>query len=63
MPQYLLTSSSPTATRPPEVLEPVMRELAALNQEMRAAGVWVFAGGPAPAGDRHRRAAPTATTS
>jgi hypothetical protein len=28
---------------PPEVLEPVMRELAALNEEMRAAGVWVFA--------------------
>jgi hypothetical protein len=28
---------------PPEVLEPVMRELASLNEEMRTAGVWVFA--------------------
>jgi hypothetical protein len=28
---------------PPEALEPVMRDLAALNEEMRAAGAWVFA--------------------
>jgi hypothetical protein len=30
---------------PPEVLEPVMRDLAALNEEMKAAGAWVFAAG------------------
>ena len=30
---------------PPEVLESVGRELHALNQELKAAGAWVFAGG------------------
>lgn len=34
---------------PAEVLEPIMRELDALNQEMRAAGAWVFTGGLHPA--------------
>ncbi len=44
MPQYLLTIIQPVGeVPPPEVLEPVMRELAALNDEMRAAGAWVFA--------------------
>ncbi len=44
MPQYLLTIIQPVGeVPPPEVLEPVMRELAALNEEMRAAGAWVFA--------------------
>src|SRR3712207_1908192 len=44
MPQYLLNIVQPVGeVPPPEVLEPVMRELAALNQEMRAAGAWVFA--------------------
>ena len=31
-----------------EVLEPIMRELQALNEEMQAAGVWVFAAGLHP---------------
>ena len=44
MPQYLLTIIQPVGeVPPPEVLEPVMRRLAALNEEMRAAGAWVFA--------------------
>jgi hypothetical protein len=44
MPQYLLNIVQPVgAVPPPEDLEPVMRNLEALNQEMRAAGVWVFA--------------------
>jgi hypothetical protein len=45
MPHYLLNIIQPVGeVPPPEFLEPVMRELAALNEEMRAAGVWVFAG-------------------
>ena len=44
MPQYLLSIIQPVGeVPPPEVLEPVMRQLAALNEEMRAAGAWVFA--------------------
>jgi hypothetical protein len=44
MPQYLLNIIQPVGeVPPPEDLEPVMRELAALNEEMRAAGAWVFA--------------------
>ena len=44
MPQYLLTIIQPVGEVPsPEVLEPVMRQLAALNEEMQAAGAWVFA--------------------
>ena len=44
MPQYLLNIVQPVGeVPPPEVLEPVMRDLAALNEAMRAAGVWVFA--------------------
>jgi hypothetical protein len=44
MPQYLLTIIQPVGeVPPPEDLEPVMRDLAALNEEMRAAGAWVFA--------------------
>ena len=44
MPQYLLTIIQPVGEAPPpEDLEPVMRELASLNEEMRAAGAWVFA--------------------
>ncbi len=44
MPQYLLNIIQPVGeVPPPEVLEPVMRELASLNEEMRTAGVWVFA--------------------
>ena len=44
MPQYLLNIIQPVGEVPsPEDLEPVMRELAALNEEMKAAGAWVFA--------------------
>jgi hypothetical protein len=44
MPQYLLSIIQPVGeVPPPEALEPVMRQLAALNDEMRAAGAWVFA--------------------
>jgi hypothetical protein len=44
MPQYLLSIIQPVGeVPPPEDLEPVMRELAALNEEMKAAGAWVFA--------------------
>jgi hypothetical protein len=44
MPQYLLNIIQPVGeVPPPEDLKPVMRELAALNEEMRSAGVWVFA--------------------
>ena len=46
MPQYVLNMIQPVGiVPPPEVLEPVMRELAALNEEMKAAGAWVFAAG------------------
>ena len=46
MPQYLLNIVQPVGeVPPPEDLEPVMRELAALNEEMKSAGAWVFAAG------------------
>ncbi len=43
---YLLSIIQPVGpVPPPEVLEPVMREVAALDRAMRDAGVWVFSGG------------------
>ena len=46
MKQYLLGVYQPDAEPPPpEVLAPIMRDLAALNDEMRDAGVWVFTAG------------------
>jgi hypothetical protein len=40
---YLLSIMQPEGEPPPpEVLEPVMAELAALTREMKAADVWVF---------------------
>jgi hypothetical protein len=46
MAQYMLGIHQPAGDPPPpEVLDPIMRELDALNQEMRAAGAWVFAAG------------------
>jgi hypothetical protein len=46
MKQYLLSVIQPDGGPPPrEVLEPVMRDVYALRQEMKAAGAWVFAGG------------------
>lgn len=51
MKQYLLSIYQPDeAPPPPEVLDPIMRDLDALNQEMKAAGVWVFAAGLHPPG-------------
>ncbi len=44
--RYMLGIYQPDGPAPPpEVLEPVMRDIEALNQEMRAAGAWVFTGG------------------
>jgi hypothetical protein len=44
--QYLLSIYQPDGgTPPPEVLERVGRELHRLNQEMKAAGAWVFSRG------------------
>ncbi|MGW2558462.1 YciI family protein [Streptomyces sp. NPDC001514] len=49
MKQYMLSIYQPDGpTPPPEFLEPIMRELEALNTEIRAAGAWVFAGGLHP---------------
>ncbi len=60
MPQYLLSVYQPDGPPPPpDVLDVVMRDLAAINQELKAAGAWVFAGGLHPAStatvvrDRH----------
>jgi hypothetical protein len=49
MQQYLLSIYQPDGDPPPpEVLDPIMRDLDALNEEMMAAGVWVFAAGLHP---------------
>lgn len=46
MKQYLLSIYQPDGdTPPPEVLEPIMRDLEAVNADLRAAGAWVFSGG------------------
>jgi hypothetical protein len=46
MKQYLLSVYQPEGGSPaPEFLEKVMRDVDALNQEIKAAGAWVFAGG------------------
>jgi hypothetical protein len=46
MKQYLLSVYQPDGeAAPPELLEQVMRELDALNEEMKASGAWVFAAG------------------
>lgn len=46
MPQYLLSIMQPDgAAPPPEVLEPIMRNAAALREEMKAANSLVFSGG------------------
>jgi hypothetical protein len=49
MKQYLLSVYQPEGPLPqPEVLERISRDLDALNSELKAAGVWVFAGGLFP---------------
>ncbi|GAA4605024.1 hypothetical protein BJY16_005221 [Actinoplanes octamycinicus] len=46
MKQYLLSVYQPDGgTPPPEVLEPIMEGLRRLNDDLRAAGAWVFAAG------------------
>jgi hypothetical protein len=51
MKQYLLTVCYPADSTqpPPEALEKIMREVSAVQQEMQAAGAWVFSGGLHPA--------------
>jgi hypothetical protein len=49
MPQYLLSVYQPDGpTPPPETMDRIVADLDALNQEMRAAGAWVFSGGLHP---------------
>jgi hypothetical protein len=49
MHQYLLSVYQPDGgTPPPEVLDPIVRDLEALNEEMREAGAWVFSAGLHP---------------
>jgi len=47
MNQYLLSICYPAGSTqpPPAVLETIMKEVGRLNQEMKAAGAWVFAAG------------------
>jgi hypothetical protein len=50
MPQYLMSIYQPDGDPPPpEVLGPIMAELEKLNDEIKAAGAWVFAAGLHPA--------------
>jgi len=42
MKQYLLSIYQPDGTPEPEALAKIMADLDVLNQEMRAAGAWVF---------------------
>lgn len=49
MTQYLLSIYQPDGPPPsPEFLEPIMRDVEAVNAELRAAGAWVYAGGLHP---------------
>jgi hypothetical protein len=50
MQHYLLSVYQPDGPTPAtDVLEEIVKDLDALNQEMKAAGAWVFAGGLHPA--------------
>ncbi|SDI78604.1 Uncharacterized conserved protein [Actinokineospora alba] len=49
MKQYLLSVYQPDGDLPPaEILEPIMQDLVAWNQELRDAGAWVFGAGLLP---------------
>ena len=49
MKQYLLSIYQPDGDPPPpEVLEAIMRDVDAVDAELRAAGAWVFTGGLHP---------------
>ena len=46
MAQYLLSLIQPDGpVPPPEVLGPIMRDVAAVTERMRASGAWVFSAG------------------
>lgn len=46
MNHYLLSIQQPDGGPPaPEIIEPIMRDVQAFNDELRASGAWVFAGG------------------
>ncbi len=46
MKQYLLSIYQPDGDPPPpDVLEQIMRDVQALDEELRRAGAWVFSGG------------------
>lgn len=46
MSHYLLSVMEPVGpTPPPEQLEPIMQAVGAIDQAMRDAGIWVYAGG------------------
>lgn len=45
MPHYLLGIYQPDTEEVPDNLDEIMRDLAALNDEIQAAGAWVFAAG------------------
>jgi len=46
MARYLLSVYQPDGPPPPSVdLKTIMRDVRAVDEEMRAAGVWVFSGG------------------
>jgi hypothetical protein len=46
MKYYLLAMHQPAGDPPPlETLEPIMKDLAAVQADMKAAGAWVFGGG------------------
>jgi hypothetical protein len=49
MKQYLLSIYQPDGdVPPPEILEPIMRDVTAVDEDMRAAGAWVFNAGLYP---------------
>ncbi len=49
MKQYLLSIYQPDGPAPaPEILDPILKDLAALNDELRASGAWVFGAGLHP---------------
>jgi hypothetical protein len=49
MRQYLLSIYQPDGDPPPpEILEPIMKDIGAVDAEMRATGAWVFTGGLHP---------------
>lgn len=51
MKQYLISMYQPDGNPPPpEVLGPIMTQVAAWRQDLQAAGAWVFTGGLQPSG-------------